>query len=174
MDRDDTYITVGKLGKARGVHGEIYVTPLTDFPERFVGLTEIYLWNNGTWRKTKLESARLVSGRPVLKFENIDSPEEASRLTNRELAVPRSQAVPLPENTYYVFDLLGCRIYTEVDGESIGEVIDVERYPANDAYVIRMNDGRQMLLPAVPQFVRQVDVLKRTILVDESGLTEDA
>jgi 16S rRNA processing protein RimM len=174
LGRNETYITVGKLGKARGVRGEIYVTPLTDFPERFIGLTEIYLWNDGMWQRTRLESARLISGRPVLKFENVDSPEEASRLTNQELAVPRDQIVPLPANSYYVFDLVGCRIYTGIDGKSVGEVIDVKRYPANDTYVIKMNDGRMMQLPAVRKFVRRVDILKKMILIEESGLIEDA
>jgi len=68
------FITVGKLGKVRGVKGEIYVTPLTDFPERFVGQKEIFIDNRGQWIKFTIASAFLVSGRPVLKLNGIDNP----------------------------------------------------------------------------------------------------
>ena len=171
MATEELYITVGKVGKTRGVDGELYVTPLTDFPDRFVGLTEIFVGDRGAWQKWKLESARLISGRPVLKFEGINNPEDAARLTNRELAVTRDQTVPLPEDAYYIFDLTGCLIYDE-SGEQIGELVDVQSYPANDVYVVELTDGRRMLLPAIHQFVRQVDIDQKKIVIDTAGLIE--
>ena len=172
MDRNETYIIIGKLGKTRGVRGEIRVTVFSDFPERFVDLTEVFVGNRGTWEKRKLESAQMISGRPVLKFEGVNSPEEASRLTNRELAVTRDQVVELPEGMFYIFDLIGCRVFAGDDDASIGEVIDVRQYPANDAYVIKMNDGRVMSLAAVVQFIKHVDVENKKIVIDSAGLVE--
>jgi 16S rRNA processing protein RimM len=172
LDRDETYITIGKLGKSRGISGEIWVTVFSDFPERFVDLTEVFLRGRGSWEKRKLESARLVSGRPVLKFEGVDTPEDASRLTNRELAVTRDEVVELPEGMFYIFDLIGCRVFAGENGDDLGEVIDVRQYPANDAYVIRMNDGRLMSLAAVVQFIKHVDVEKKQIVIDSAGLVE--
>jgi 16S rRNA processing protein RimM len=150
----EEYIIVGKLGRTRGVHGEINVTPDTDFPERFEGLTEIYVQNRSVWEKLRRASAKYISGRPVLRFEGIDNPEDASRLTNRLLAVPRSDVVELPENTYFIFDLVGCRVLEEGTARVLGEVVDVEQYPANDVFVIKTVSDREVLFPAVKNLVR--------------------
>ncbi|HWR83413.1 MAG TPA: ribosome maturation factor RimM, partial [Candidatus Deferrimicrobium sp.] len=169
----DEFIVVGKLGRPRGVNGELHVTLATDFPERFIGLTEIFVRDKGGWEKRGLVSSRMVGGQPVLGFENVTSPEEAARLTNRELAVPRNLAVALPEGTYYIFDLIGCDVFDESSGEQIGQVADVERYPANDLYVVRAADGRQWLCPVVRHVVKSVDIKGRKIVVDRAGLLED-
>lgn len=164
---------VGKLGRPRGVHGEIYVSPETDFPERFVGLKEIYVRDRERWEKFKVVSSRLVSGRPVIHFEKVMTPQEASRLTNRELAVPKSQVVALPHGTYFIFDLIGCEVWEEGSNRHVGRVVEVERYPANDVYVIETTSGKEVRYPAVKQFVKKVDVEKRKITVHTAGLFED-
>jgi len=167
------FITVGKLGKVRGVKGELYVTPLTDFPERFVGQKEIYIDKRGQWVKIKIESAHLVAGRPVLKLEGIDNPEDAARLTNRGLAVTDDQLVKLPEGSYFIFDLIGCRVY---DGETetfIGELVDVQQQPANDVYVIKKENGEEMVLAAIRQYVKSIDIKDKKILIDQAGLFKE-
>lgn len=165
-------ITVGKLGKTRGLHGEIYVTPLTDFPDRFLDLTEIFVGSRTGWEKMKIVSSRLVGGRPVLGFESFTSPEAVGRLTNRELAVPRDELVELPEDTYYVFDIVGCMVVDEKDDTPLGEVIDVETYPTNDAYIVRMADGSRRMLPATKQALKVIDIEKKRIVVDTDNLLE--
>ncbi len=169
---NEELITVGKLGKTRGLHGELYVTPLTDFPDRFLELTEIYVGSRGVWEKMKIVSSRLVGGRPVLGFESFTSPEAAARLTNRELAVPRDEVVELPEDTYYVFDIIGCAVFGDADGPQLGEVVDVETYPANDAYVVQMTDGSRRMLPATKQAVKTVDLKDRRMVIDADSLLE--
>ena len=172
MNTQTAYIEVGKLGRTRGVHGEIYVTPLTDFPERFVGMQRIYVNVRGEWRAFRLDSARIVSGRPVLKFEGIDTPEDAARMTNMHLAVTLDEVVPLPEDTYYVFELVGCAVIDETSGRRLGEIVDVRNYPANDVYVLRTGEGRELWLPAVKAFVRQVDIAARIVRVRPDGIVE--
>ena len=159
------------MGKSRDLKGEIYVTPWTDFPERFLDLKEIYLDEKGTWQRMEIESSRMVTGRPILKFSGINSPEAVSRLTNRHLAVRWDQLVKLPNDTFYVFDLIGCEVFDEA-GAKIGEVTDVQQYPANDAYVIRTDDGQEVLFPAVLEFVKEVDAENRKIIVRNAGLFE--
>jgi len=119
----------------------------------------------------EIESSRLVTGRPILKFAGINSPEEAARLTNRHLAVTADQLVKLPKGTYYVFDLIGCEVFDET-GVRIGEVVDVEQYPANDAYVIRTDNNEEVLFPAVLEFVKEIDAEHRKIIVRNAGLFE--
>jgi len=167
------FITVGKLGKTRGVKGEIYVTPLTDFPERFVDQKEIFIDHRGQWVKYKLESARLVSGRPVLKIEGLNSREDAARFTNRRLAVTRNQLVELPEGSFYIFDLIGCYVYDSENGNPIGKIIEVQQLPANDVYVIKKEDGGEVLLPAIKHLVMKVDIENKKIVIDKAGLFEN-
>lgn len=174
MTESPEYITVGKLGRTRGVKGEIYVTPLTDFPERFVDQKEIFIDHRGQWVKYKIESARLVSGRPVLKIEGLDNPEDAARFTNRALAVPRNQLVELPEGSFYIFELIGCRVYDSKDGDLIGEIIEVQQQPANDVYVIRKKDGGEVLMPAIKHLVEEIDIENKKITIDKAGLFEDS
>ncbi len=164
-------ITVGKIGRPRGIHGEVYVTPLTDFPDRFVGLKEIYLDSRGAWEKKTIVSSRLIGGRPVIGLEEVHNPEEASRLTNRILAVPRDQVVELPEDTYFLFDIIGASVIDLTSGEKVGELVDVHQYPANDVYVIKKNDGGELLCPAIKEFVKQVDIAAKKIVIVTAGVT---
>ncbi len=119
----------------------------------------------------KIESSRLVTGKPILKFAGVDTPEAASKLTNRHLAVKSDQLVKLPEDTYYVFDLIGCEVFDET-GARIGKVTDVQQYPANDAYVIRTENNEEVLFPAVLEYVKEIDAENRKIVVRNAGLFE--
>ena len=168
----ENLIVVGKLGRSRGLHGDIYVTPETDFPERFNGLKEIYVQNRDGWKKMPLERTDFISGRPVLKFEGIDNPEEIARLTNRLLAVPRDRLVELPEDTFYIFDLIGCNVFQEGSEELIGEIVNVEQYPGNDVYVVRTTNDREILFPATKECIRSIDTDNRKIIVNGPGLLD--
>ena len=166
-------ITVGRIGRTRGVDGELYVLPLTDFPDRFLDLTEIYVEHRGVWEKRQIDSSRMVSGRPVIRFANIETPEDAALLTNRHVAVTRDRLVKLPEGSYYIFDLVGCALVDAASKETLGEVTDVRQYPANDAYLVRRPDGREVLFPAVRQFVKKIDIAGKKIEVDSGGLIDE-
>lgn len=169
----DNLITVGKLGRTRGVEGEIYITPFTDFPDRFLELSEIFVKNQNDWDKMKLVSSRLIADKPVIKFENINSPEQAARLTNRLIAVPKEQLVKLPDDMFYIFELVGCKVYSESSGNFIGEIIDVEQYPANDAYLVKTVENKTIRFPAVKKFVKSVDIDNKKVVVDPAGFIDE-
>jgi len=165
-------ITVGRLGRPRGINGELFITPETDFPERFVGLKQIQVRYKDGWRFMEIECARMVSGRPAIKFKNIDTPEDAARLTNHELGVGRSDLVKLPDDMFYHFDLIGCEVHDESTMELIGRLVDIESYPANDVYVIEDPDKKLLRLPVVREFVKSVNIEKRRIEIDSHGLLD--
>jgi 16S rRNA processing protein RimM len=167
---EQEFVIVGKLGRKRGVSGEMFVVPETDFPERFLDMTQIHVLVQGEWQLMKLASARFVGDRVVVRFEGVTTPEEAARLTNRELAVPRDQVVSLPENRYYVFDLVGCEVCDHNDGSRIGSIAEVELYPANDVYVVLTDDDQRLSIAAVEDFIKEVDIIHRRVLIDRSGL----
>lgn len=170
---EKSVVVVGRLGRTRGVRGDIWVTPLTDFPERFKGMTEIMLRSPEGWQKVKLNSAVLVGGRPVLRFEGYDNREEAARLTNRDVGVTHEQLVSLPEGHFFVFDLIGAEVFARDDGERIGKIVDVRQYPTNDVYVVEDPEGRQMVVAVVKAFIEEIDIAGRRVVVDRSGLVED-
>ena len=163
-------ITVGKIGRPRGLNGELYVSPNTDFLERFENLTEILIKGNEGWEIIKVVSSKIISGRPVLKFNRVDNPEEAARLTNKLIGVPKEQAFVLPDDTFYLFDLVGCKVYDFVSQEEYGEIFDVEQYPANDIYHVKNLEGKIILVPAVKKYIKEVDINDKKIVIDLTGL----
>lgn len=170
MTENSDYIVVGLLGKTRGVDGNMWVTPLTDFPDRFMDMKSIFVENRDKWEERNILSSELIANRPVLKLAGISNREEATRLTNRRLAVLREQLVGLPDDTYYVFDLIGLKVIDADSNEMIGKVSDVHSYPANDSYAIKLKDGVEKQLPAIEHYVIKVDLEKREMLIDPAGL----
>lgn len=168
----EVFVTVGRLGRTRGVKGEIYIIPETDFPGRFLQMSEIFVRDRDHWNKVRLDSARVVSGRVVVKLEGIESPEEAARFTNRQIGVRKEEIAKLPKGAFWIHDLVGCEVLDKQSGELIGEITAVEKYPANDVYIIRMTDGKEMVIAAVKQFVKSVDIEARKVTIDRSGLLE--
>lgn len=168
----EVFVTVGRLGRTRGVKGELYVTSETDFPQRFLTMREVYLRKKDNWEKLAVDAARVVSGRVVIKLKGIDSPEEAARYTNREIGIPQDQMVELPEGSFWISDLIGCEVIEESTGDVVGEIIEVETYPANDVYTIRTIDGKEVSIAAVEKFVKKVDITGKKVLIDGTGLLE--
>ncbi|MEZ5357846.1 MAG: ribosome maturation factor RimM [Candidatus Zixiibacteriota bacterium] len=168
------YITVGRFGRPRGVTGELYITPDTDFPDRFLDLFEVYIEEGGKKKSLIIESAEIISGRPVVKVEGIESKEEAAALTNLAIFVPGEQAVELPEGSYYQFDLVGSTVKS-VDGVEFGVLEEILFYPANDVYRIKSKDFGEILLPVVDKFVKGVDIEKKEIIIEPpDGLIESS
>ncbi|MEE8149922.1 MAG: ribosome maturation factor RimM, partial [candidate division Zixibacteria bacterium] len=100
------------------------------------------------------------------------SPEQASRLTNRYLAIPKNMVRQLPEGSNYIYDLIDCQVIDEKTGETIGKITEVELFPANDVYVIETNDGKIKSLPVIERYVKKVDADSKKVFVDPSGLIE--
>jgi 16S rRNA processing protein RimM len=166
------YIIVGRFGRPRNVFGEIYITPATDDPARFLELDEIFVVDGSERKKLRLEKVTLVGGRPVAKIEGYQSREEAAGLTNLSIEIPHAKALSLPEGSYYQFDLIGCRVMG-ADGTDYGIVEEVLFYPASDLYRIRSKRFGDVLLPAVDRFIVRVDIDKKEITIDPpTGLFE--
>lgn len=168
----EKFVTVGKLGRTRGLDGELYVILMTDFPNRFLHLSDIYLKIKNRWEKKQIVSTRFVSERLVIKFENINTLEDATRFINCELGVPLEQVVKLPEGSYYVFDLIGCEVFDNDKKDYLGRIVDVMILPANDVYVIKSKDNKELLIAAVKKFVKKVDIENKQIFIDKAGMLE--
>ena len=177
MARKPEYITIGRFGRPRGVSGEIYITPATDDPERFLELRSIIGVGRGKRKKLHFESVEIIGGRPVVRVKGVHNREDATQLTNLSIEIPIEQARSLPEGSYYQFDLIGCKA-VGTDGTDYGVIEEVLFYPANDLYRIKSERFGEVLLPVVDRFVIEVDVeAGRVVIQPPKGLfvpTEDS
>jgi 16S rRNA processing protein RimM len=158
-------VAIGEIGRPHGLAGEVRVTPLTDWPERFEALRECVLWDVVRDRREpcRVRTARRQGAALVLAIAGCETPEAAAALTGRLLAVPEADALPPPEGHFYPWQLEGCRVLME-DGREVGRVLRVESAPAQDLWVI--GDGaREHLVPAVAEIVRDVDLKARRVVI---------
>jgi len=149
-------ITIGKVVKPFGVKGEMKIEPMTDFPDRFTGLKRVSLVSPaGVELAGKVTSMRYADAVPLIHFAGYDSPEKAKELNGWFLKVPEEEVVPLPEGTYYWFELIGMDVMTE-DGENLGQIVDVFETGSNDVYVVKRG-GKELYLPATREVIKLVD-----------------
>ncbi len=156
-------LRVAWVGRPHGLRGEVRLIPDTDFPERLRHLGTVWLEGPQGAQAREVEWVRPAGEGFLVKFRGVDDRGEAERLRGAAVCVPREQAAPLPEGTYYVADLLGFQVVTE-EGETLGTLREVLRGRAHDVYVVRQG-RREVLLPAVREIVREVRVESRQITV---------
>ncbi len=157
-------LMVGVVTSTHGLKGEVNIFPTTDDPGRFESLKSVLLADADDAPSREVESVKYHKGRPILKLKGIDRIEDAERLKGTELYVRREDAIPLEEGEYYVGDLVGCGVFLE-DGTQLGTLKDILKTGANGVYVIGVPEGKDVLLPAVPQFILSKDVEAKRITV---------
>jgi 16S rRNA processing protein RimM len=165
-------ITIGKAVKPFGVKGEMKIKPMTDFPERFKDLRRVYLVSPaGRELVCEVQSSRDAGGVPYLLFSGYDSPEKAMTLNGWFLKVPEEDAVPLPEGSYYWFELVGMEVVSE-SGEKLGTITEVFETGSNDIYVMKQG-RREIYLPATKEIVKHIDrKAKRMVIHLVDGLMD--
>jgi 16S rRNA processing protein RimM len=156
-------ILVGRVARAHGNRGQVIVNLDTDFPEeRFVAGRELRVGPAGDRRR--IASVRFHQGRPVIAFEGIETIDAAEALAGAELRVPASEIEPLPANTFYHHDLIGCVVRTR-SGEEIGRVTAVEGPLERSLIVVAARNG-EVMIPLVAEICVSVDPSTRTIVID--------
>jgi 16S rRNA processing protein RimM len=166
-------VVIGEVTRPHGLRGEMRVTPHTDRPERFDGLSECVLWDEASDARAvhRITGTRRQGDAVLLSLAGCESVEAARALVGRLVALPREQALPAPPGHVYPWQLVGCRVVTD-DGRAVGEVSGIEPSPAHDLWVVR-GAGREHLIPAVAEIVVEVDVdARRVVIRPPEGLLE--
>lgn len=165
------YFRIGLFVRPHGVKGEIKLMPLTDDLSRFRSLSDAYIEaSEGSYRPVKVLSARVANDESVIVLlDGVGRMDEAERYRNKYLCVDREHAVKLPENTWFVKDIIGCRVVSTA-GEELGVVEDVYETTANDVYVVR--GKRRLSVPALKKLLRSVDIENKLIVFDADVLSE--
>ena len=151
------YLKVGQIVSTHGVKGEVKVYPMTDNIKRFDDLKYCYLEQNNEFVKIEVLGVKYVKQMVVLKLNNINDMNEAFKLKNMYIYVDRQNAVKLPEDSYFISDLIGINVF-DTDGINLGNVSSVFSLESNDVYEIKDNNGRTFLIPAIKDVILSIDL----------------
>lgn len=163
MDKKkDETIRLGKVVNTVGLKGEIRVYPYTDYKEKFEELAHVIIGG----KTYPIEGVRYVKAMAVLKLASVDSCEEATKLKGQDVCILREDAPPLPEDTFYVKDLIGLAVKDQA-GLEIGSIKEVLIGAAQDIYMVETPGGDKVFpIPAVSEFVKAVELEKGCIVVE--------
>ncbi|MCR4990640.1 MAG: ribosome maturation factor RimM [Lachnospiraceae bacterium] len=149
-------LKVGIITSTHGIKGEVKVYPTTDDPARFKKLKSALLKTGKESINVNVSSVKFFKQFVILKFKEFNDINEVEGYRKAELFVKRSDAVNLDEDEFYIADLIGIKAVSE-DGIYSGEVVDVLSGNANDVYVVKLDDDREVLLPAIKECIKEVD-----------------
>ncbi len=158
------YLQVGVITSTHGIKGEVKVFPTTDDPERFLDLKNVWLDTGSGMKRLTISQVRFFKQFVILKFAEFGNINEIEPYRKKGLYVDREHAVPLEENEYFIADLIGMNVESD-QGKALGELTDVIATGANDVYVVKTQDGKEILIPAIRQCILSVDMKRRVMRV---------
>jgi len=148
------FLVIGQITKPHGVRGEVRVRPHTDVPERFSWLTQVYVGQTNPQLR-QIESMRWHKEILLLKFDGLDSRDAIEGLRGQYLQVPESEAIPLADDEYFLYQLIGLQVVSD-DGQVLGELKQVIETGANRVFVVRGEAG-ELLLPDIPDVALDIN-----------------
>ena len=148
---------VGVITSTHGIKGEVKVFPTTDDANRFKKLKKVILDTGKEKIDMEIAGVRFFKNMVILRFKGIDDINDVEKYRKAELYVTRENAVPLKKNEYYIADLIGMDVVSDED-EELGVIDDVLQTGANDVYVIKKAGCQDLLIPAIKDCVKDVDV----------------
>ncbi len=157
------YFVIGKIVNTQGIKGEVRVMPSTDDINRFKKLKEVLVCQKGKNETYKIESVRFHKQFVLIKFENVNTMNDAELLKNSEIKIHKDLAIPCGKDEYYISDLYGMKVISD-EGEELGILQDIIVTGANDVYVVK-NEESEILIPAIKQCILKVDVANKIMEV---------
>lgn len=153
----ENMLRVGVITSTHGVRGEVKVFPTTDDAARFKTLKQVTLDTGREYIPLEIQNVKFFKNMVILKFKGYDSINDIEKYKSKNLLVTREQAVELSEDEYFIADLIGLKVVTE-EGEDLGTLKDVMETGANDVYVVESAGGKELLIPAIKDCIRSVDI----------------
>lgn len=150
-------LQVGIITTTHGVRGEVKVFPTTDDPTRFKKLKNVILDTGKEKLDLEIAGVKFFKNMVILKFKGIDNINDVEKYRKMPLFVTRDNAVELKKDEYFIADLIDMEVWTDEE-EHLGTLTDVMQTGANDVYVIGTEFGEELLIPAIHDCVKEVDV----------------
>ncbi|MBR1746638.1 MAG: 16S rRNA processing protein RimM [Clostridia bacterium] len=154
-------ISVGKVLKAHGVHGEIKAECYTDTPSCLVRCKRLFIDK----KEYAVVKSRIQGDFLLIKFKNVDDMDSAERLRNQEIFAEKSDMPKLPQGRYYIGDLVGSSVI--LSDRIIGKLVDVLQYGAADVFVMRSVEGKEIMFPYVGEVIHSIDLEKQQIFLNK-------
>ena len=160
-------LKVGKIVNTHSLKGEVKVISSTDFEEeRFKKGSKLLITRgNQLIREVVVESYRNHKNFLLVKFEEIDSVEEAEKLKNLQIKIDSTEVGELEENEFYFHEIIGCQVFDEND-RNLGEIIDILTPGANDVWVIKGENGKEILIPYIEDVVKKIDITNKKVNIE--------
>lgn len=158
------YLEIGQIVNTFGIKGMVKIVPFTDDIKRFDKLKSIYISNKNEKKEYEIEEIKYHKNMVLMKLKGIETPEQANALRQSYLLVDREKEEPLEEGVYYIVDLIGLEVYTD-ENQLLGNVEDIFNTGSNDVYVVKNKEGKQILLPGIPDVIKNVDLQNKKIIV---------
>ena len=157
-------LQVGVITSTHGVRGEVKVFPTTDDPNRFKSLKHVLLDTGREKKSLEVQGVKFFKQFVILKFKGIDNINDVEKYKKAPLFVTRENAVPLEEDEYFIADLIGLKVVSD-EGEDLGIIADVLQTGANDVYIIKKDNVEDLLVPAIHECIKNVDIEGGTMQV---------
>jgi len=157
-------LRVGVITTTHGVRGEVKVFPTTDDPQRFKKLKNVILDDGKQQLELEITSVKFFKNLVILKFKGLDNMNDVEKFKQADLLVTRENAVKLEPGEYFIADLIGLQGVTD-EGEDIGMLTDVIQTGANDVYVFSKEGIQDLLVPKIPDCVKEINLEEQTVLV---------
>lgn len=158
------YFEIGQIVNTFGIKGMVKIKPFTDDINKFDKFKKIYIKKENTKKEYQIEEVKYHKQMVLMKLKGINTPEEADLLRGSYLIINREDEEPLEEGEYYIIDLLGLEVYTD-ENVLLGKLEDIYNTGSNDIYVVKDELGKQVLLPAISDVIKNIDIKNKKITV---------
>lgn len=159
------FFNVGKIVNTHGIRGELKVLPLTDFPEeRFAKGSKLVIETGEGQLPVTVESARLHKNMYVVRLNDFTNINEVEKYKGTMLKVSSEYQTELSEDEFYFHQIVGCEVVTD-EGETLGTIKEILTPGANDVWVVKANNGKEILLPYIDDVILHVDVVNQKVTV---------
>ena len=158
------YFEIGQIVNTFGIKGMVKIKPFTDDINKLDKFKKIYIKKENTKKEYQIEEVKYHKQMVLMKLKGINTPEEADLLRGSYLIINREDEEPLEEGTYYIVDLLESEVYTDED-VLLGKLEDIYNTGSNDIYVVKDELGKQVLLPAISDVIKNIDIKNKKITV---------
>jgi 16S rRNA processing protein RimM len=158
------YFLVARVEQIYGKDGFVRLNSFSDFPERYLILKKVYLDFWGDKKTFYVEDVKDIKGQFIIKFKRFDNPRDSQVLIGREIYINEDDVVSLPENNFFVYDLIGSEVIA--GKERIGTITEILKTKANDVLVIMTDDGEEKLIPFVLNFIEKFDAAQKRLILN--------
>ena len=158
------YLEIGQIVNTFGIKGQVKVVPFTDDINRFEELKKVYIVTRTSRKEVEIEDVKYHKNMVLLKFKDLNKIEDVEIFKSCYLEINREDGKKLEEGEYYIVDLLGLDVFSD-EGRHLGKLEDIYNTGSNDIYVVKDELGKQLLLPAIKEVIKEVNLENKKIVV---------